>query len=269
MLAAAAAARRGETGDGGGGDEQRALLHPLLAGDGLGEEEEEAAAGDLDAAVGSSPDQQQRQQQEAAAASGSSSSSSTRASGGDQRSRDQGRRPAGSDGPKAAAPSGKGLPTHPNAAAAAAAVAEPNGGSSDFGSDGPSHLLAIVAVSSGGAAAGEAKRAQRARRAHLPLWPASLLVLLTAAVAASDVGKSYVPCGSWRYWLVVLSVVPPALGVTLLARRWELRPGARAGDNIHYTRRNTLIYPAVCSLAGVVAGLFGLGEWRRGLLLGG
>ncbi|KAI8469187.1 MAG: sulfite exporter TauE/SafE-domain-containing protein [Monoraphidium minutum] len=32
-----------------------------------------------------------------------------------------------------------------------------------------------------------------------------------------------------------------------------------AGDNIRYTPRNTLLYPVLCSAAGLVAGLFGLG----------
>ncbi|GBF99864.1 hypothetical protein Rsub_12504 [Raphidocelis subcapitata] len=94
---------------------------------------------------------------------------------------------------------------------------------------------------------------------HLPFWPVFALVLLTGAVAASDLAKARVRCGSPAYWAVVLSVVPPAFATTLLCRRHLLRHDAAAGDNLKYTPRNTLLYPAVCSLAGVVAGLFGLG----------
>jgi hypothetical protein len=83
-------------------------------------------------------------------------------------------------------------------------------------------------------------------------------MLLTLATAATKPSPPHPPPPSPQYWAVVLSVVPPALAVTLLSRRATLRGGA-AGDNIKYTPRNTLLYPAACSAAGVVAGLFGLG----------
>ena len=33
----------------------------------------------------------------------------------------------------------------------------------------------------------------------------------------------------------------------------------RAGHNVCRTERNTVVYPTVCSLAGLVAGMFGVG----------
>jgi hypothetical protein len=93
------------------------------------------------------------------------------------------------------------------------------------------------------------------------------------------------PVKTRRYWVVVLLVVPPSLLVMLLARRHllmraaaarigELSPpspraaaaaqerpsaGDPTGVNIEYTPGNTLLYPAICTLAGMAAGLFGLG----------
>jgi hypothetical protein len=111
------------------------------------------------------------------------------------------------------------------------------------------------------------------------------LFCLASWVVASDTGKATLACGSLRYWAVVLSVVPPCVLVTLAVRQWLLArsavetaaAAAAAGNgpgqtgaqqqqqqqykagNIHWTPRNSITYPLVCSLAGVFAGLFGVG----------
>ena len=102
-----------------------------------------------------------------------------------------------------------------------------------------------------------------------------------------------------RYWLIVASAVPPAIAATLLARRHLLRRAAEptsgggpaflsnsasgsgrappigraprfqsftggvGGADIKCNATNTLTYPTVCTLAGVIAGMFGLGARRR------
>lgn len=109
---------------------------------------------------------------------------------------------------------------------------------------------------------------QQQHHVYLPFWPVITLTFLTLVVAGSDIAKAHVPCGSWAYWAIVLSVVPPSICVTLVTRRYILRRGASSGDNIRYTRRNTILYPIVCSSAGVVAGLFGLGERGLGVAMG-
>ncbi len=88
-----------------------------------------------------------------------------------------------------------------------------------------------------------------------------------AGVLASDTSKARLQCGSLLYWLVVLSVVPFILALaagvrTYLLRKWAVKE--RNGwvwteGDVHWTPAATLIYPAICSLAGLVAGLFGIG----------
>lgn len=131
-------------------------------------------------------------------------------------------------------------------------------------------------------------------RQQLPWQPLLLLFFLSCWVVISDTAKVTLQCGSLTYWVVALSVVPPAAAVTLLVRQWLLTktavksaaadmypayealtpPRAAAGGaggrsersrgvpssvDIHWTPRNSLLYPVLCSVAGVVAGLFGVG----------
>lgn len=97
---------------------------------------------------------------------------------------------------------------------------------------------------------------------------AELPSLRVAGVIASDLGKSYVSCGSWQYWLAVLAIVPPTLLVTagirhfLVARNHKLQGHLHLEEldgQVEWNEHTTIVYPLVCSLAGLVAGLFGVG----------
>eukprot|EP00208_Stichococcus_sp_RCC1054_P001671 CAMPEP_0206145512 /NCGR_PEP_ID=MMETSP1473-20131121/27613_1 /ASSEMBLY_ACC=CAM_ASM_001109 /TAXON_ID=1461547 /ORGANISM="Stichococcus sp, Strain RCC1054" /LENGTH=522 /DNA_ID=CAMNT_0053541757 /DNA_START=144 /DNA_END=1709 /DNA_ORIENTATION=- len=102
---------------------------------------------------------------------------------------------------------------------------------------------------------------------QLPWQHLAVLVLLTAAVIASDTTKAYVQCGSMSYWGIVLALVPLTAVVSAGAAVWLTRKytaKTRAGQHlikgeVAWTKRNTVVYPAVCSLAGLVAGMFGVG----------
>lgn len=110
---------------------------------------------------------------------------------------------------------------------------------------------------------------------QLPWQPLLVMVVLSCWVVASDTAKTTLPCGSPRYWAAVLSVVPPAALTTLLVRQWLLAktaveaaaaaaagPAAAprlGGGTIHWTPTNSVLYPLCCSMAGVAAGLFGVG----------
>ena len=81
---------------------------------------------------------------------------------------------------------------------------------------------------------------------------------------ASPVG---IVCGSVWFWLANLSMILWSLAVMLTARdylvkRWKLKTkiGYKyvEGD-IEWDGRATLVYPAICSLAGFFAGMFGIG----------
>ena len=87
-------------------------------------------------------------------------------------------------------------------------------------------------------------------------------------VIASDEGKTYFQCGSWQYWLVVASIVPPVLAVTLgvrnmLVKRHHALEAADAytgsAGEVRWTESTTIVYPAICSIAGLIAGMFGVG----------
>ncbi|KAF8071240.1 sulfite exporter TauE/SafE family protein 5 [Scenedesmus sp. PABB004] len=126
-------------------------------------------------------------------------------------------------------------------------------------------------------------------RRQVPWQSLVALALLAAWVVGSDTLKASRRCGSPAYWAAALSVVAPAGAVTLLMRQWLLartaakaaaddaapeyeaaspppeHGGARArsphwassGGGVRWTPRSTLLYPLLCSAAGVVAGLFG------------
>jgi hypothetical protein len=53
-------------------------------------------------------------------------------------------------------------------------------------------------------------------------------------------------------------------GSRVLSRQFQSFTGGVGGVNIKYNPKNTLTYPAVCTLAGVIAGMFGLGGWDTG-----
>lgn len=91
---------------------------------------------------------------------------------------------------------------------------------------------------------------------------------LHAGVIASDVGKGYLQCGSWQYWLVVLSIMPPVLAITAAVREMLVRRNRQLladedyqgyDGEVQWDERTTIIYPAICSLAGLIAGMFGVG----------
>ncbi|KAL0027362.1 hypothetical protein WJX79_004711 [Trebouxia sp. C0005] len=105
------------------------------------------------------------------------------------------------------------------------------------------------------------------RLESVPPAKLGILLLLFAGVLATDLGKDYVRCNSVAYWGIVLSIIPFILVITLavrahLVKKFHKQAGAgycwQEGD-IQWTERNSLVYPAVSSLAGLVAGMFGVG----------
>eukprot|EP00163_Fabomonas_tropica_P003099 TRINITY_DN1257_c1_g3_i3.p1 TRINITY_DN1257_c1_g3~~TRINITY_DN1257_c1_g3_i3.p1 ORF type:complete len:558 (-),score=101.50 TRINITY_DN1257_c1_g3_i3:80-1720(-) len=73
-------------------------------------------------------------------------------------------------------------------------------------------------------------------------------------------------CSFW-YWLIVSLALPFLLSITLCAGYW-LRYNHEVKSSLGYnfidgdvrwTRRNSILYPALCSIAGVMAGLLGIG----------
>jgi len=76
-----------------------------------------------------------------------------------------------------------------------------------------------------------------------------------------------VECGSWGFWVLTVLVLPWVLVFSVCIRRYLLREHARKArcryvyvdGDIEWGPRNTIVYPALCSIAGLCAGMFGIG----------
>ena len=123
---------------------------------------------------------------------------------------------------------------------------------------------------SAGAAAGTETPSPFSEPRAAPPLKVALIFALTLFVLAADLAKQLVPCGSPYYWLSVASVIPPSLAVALVARARLVRehalresgaPGWPAYEpgEVVWTSANSISFPAVSTLAGVVAGFFGVG----------
>eukprot|EP00884_Botryococcus_braunii_P020092 jgi/Botrbrau1/6767/Bobra.0057s0003.1 len=106
-----------------------------------------------------------------------------------------------------------------------------------------------------------------AEHRQVPPGKFGVLVLLFIAVVVGDTAKKYTTCGTWAYWLVVLSIIPIVLLVTYIVRIYLVRDyyaKEQAGytwleGDVEWSEYNTIVYPLICSLAGLVAGAFGVG----------
>jgi hypothetical protein len=100
---------------------------------------------------------------------------------------------------------------------------------------------------------------------QLPLAPLLLICGLFTAVLLTSVFSKLAGCGTVGFWLVQAAVAPALAVIFWAGRRRVLRKVAvkRAAQydfhgDIRWTRKNSVLFPAICSLSGVIAGLFGL-----------
>lgn len=106
-----------------------------------------------------------------------------------------------------------------------------------------------------------------------PLAKAAVLTALTVVVVASDEFKKRVTlCGSVGYWVAAGAIIPAVLCVATVARSRVLREAAStmppptdgtttatSDAPFHWTPRTATLFPALSTLAGIVAGAFGVG----------
>lgn len=89
-------------------------------------------------------------------------------------------------------------------------------------------------------------------------------ILKGGGALASPLG---IQCGSAAFWLLEGLIVVATLAATLYARSYLLRQGRRKAQadykyletDIKWNQESTLLYPAICTGAGMIAGLFGVG----------
>ncbi|KAJ0412627.1 hypothetical protein ATCC90586_006994 [Pythium insidiosum] len=95
----------------------------------------------------------------------------------------------------------------------------------------------------------------------------ALLVLCYLGIVAATIGGALLPCGGVAYWVLLWAEIPwvacfTGLFIVYMTRQQALKRSidypATPGD-IVWTRRTVLFFPVGCMVAGVVAGLFGVG----------
>lgn len=109
---------------------------------------------------------------------------------------------------------------------------------------------------------------------HHSIPKIAVMLLLTMGVLGLTVFKGghgvnvlQIECGTWQYWAISTAVLPFVLFISLLARKylvskWRMKRilGFQYVDgDIEWNEKHTILYPAICSVAGLCAGLFGIG----------
>jgi len=101
---------------------------------------------------------------------------------------------------------------------------------------------------------------------QLPPWHIAGLLVMCGVLLLTSLFSKREACGSWRFWVIQVAAVPVLLALFAVAR-WDVLRKARVKKaaqidwtgEMRWSRRNTLLYPAICIGAGLVAGVFGLG----------
>lgn len=107
-------------------------------------------------------------------------------------------------------------------------------------------------------------------RVEVPLPKLLVLLTLLLLVIASNILKHSMHCPSLAYWAVAASPTPFIVAILLVVRAHLLRKAAKHAanpaaeldgyeDDVEWTPRTISVYPALCTFAGVAAGMFGVG----------
>jgi len=89
-------------------------------------------------------------------------------------------------------------------------------------------------------------------------------ILKGSKTEASPIG---VTCGTNAYWCLNLAVVPFTVAIGLWVRNWLLnryQQKSKVGykyveGDVKWDNKTTIIYPCICAIAGLCAGMFGIG----------
>merc|ERR1719193_182383 len=98
-------------------------------------------------------------------------------------------------------------------------------------------------------------------------WKMGVMCFTAFGTLACTIAKGIVTCGSMLYWTLTFAVIPFTLAIAYFARRHLVeryhlkeRVGFEyAKGDVEWNERNTIVYPSACSIAGLCAGLFGIG----------
>jgi len=93
------------------------------------------------------------------------------------------------------------------------------------------------------------------------------MLVLTILKGGGEINPLNIQCGSLPYWGITLAAIPLVLGVSVIARNHLVKVYHKKktcgfeyveGD-VEWNERNTVRYPLICSIAGLCAGMFGIG----------
>jgi hypothetical protein len=112
----------------------------------------------------------------------------------------------------------------------------------------------------------------RARITHeessqLPVLQVALLVAILAAVTISNLTAGFLlTCGTRQWWLLMLSPLPIMVLVWAVVRchvlwkhAWKTVLSLKEAGDLKWDNCSTVVFPAVCITAGIIAGMLGLG----------
>lgn len=107
-----------------------------------------------------------------------------------------------------------------------------------------------------------------------PFWKVRMMFYVTGGMltltilkGGGNVNPIGIVCGTWQYWVITLAALPWVLIISIIARNhlvymWEKKKQCNfqyvEGD-VEWNPRNTIVYPLICSIAGLCAGMFGIG----------
>lgn len=106
-----------------------------------------------------------------------------------------------------------------------------------------------------------------------PLWKIGAITLCFLLVVASNMLKLHVTtCGSAGYWVMMMTPVFLTVAMMLVVRKYLLAKSAmraaskeatgidtKVEGDVNWDDNTTILYPAVCTLSGLFAGMFGIG----------
>lgn len=154
------------------------------------------------------------------------------------------------------------------------AAGGPGGPSGDAGSDGPSGGSGSATVDEAAIAGSDAeptgmwKYLLEDNGEQFPLWKLGAITGCFLLVVATNILKLHATtCGSAGYWVLMMTPVFLTVGMMLAVRVYLLKKSALKqargeelieGD-VNWDNRTTITYPALCTLSGLFAGMFGIG----------
>ena len=101
----------------------------------------------------------------------------------------------------------------------------------------------------------------------IPMKKVLWVCIMFFVVIILNISKIQMKCGSKGYWIMTVMMIVWIIGISLLMRRnlineWREKKRVKyvyiEGD-VEWNEHNTIKYPVICIIAGLVAGMFGIG----------